>query len=159
MVTLHQIVWLSIEDKKTNSSEYTRVIQWIRWIVPKKLAIGITVYGCTFFKEINSYGFFHVLEHGQHDLLWSEYFFISESQCASSPESFFSTQAYSSKYMFSSFIKIFWLKHTHHTLSSKIHMVCTCQPVKIKWQTSVQAWSTVWFAIILNSLKTNIFLR
>ena len=31
-------------------------------------------------------------------------------------------------------------------------MVCTSQPPKIQWKTSVQAWS-----ISLNSLKTNIF--
>ena len=31
-----------------------RVIQWIRWFLPKELAVGSSVFNCTFFKKINS---------------------------------------------------------------------------------------------------------
>ena len=44
------------------------------------------------------------------------------------------------------------LLRTHHTFFYKFHMVCTSQPPKIWWHTSVQA------CLILNCLKT-IFLK
>ena len=66
--------------------------------------------------------------------------YVTESQCASNPWIVFSTLAHSSKPIFSSFIKIFWLKssspYTLYTLC-KFHMVCTSQPHKIWWQTFV----------------------
>ena len=33
--------------------------------------------------------------------------------------------------------------HIHHRFFCKFHMVCTCLPPKIWWQTSVPAWSTL----------------
>ena len=49
---------------------YMKVIQKIRWILPKKLAIGFTIYICSFYKDINNDGSFHVPEDYQHDLLY-----------------------------------------------------------------------------------------
>ena len=55
------------------------------------------VYSFTFFKEINSDEFFHVLEHGQHDLLYwplqLELILFLECQCVSIPWTVFLTQA------------------------------------------------------------------
>ena len=42
----------------------------MRSILLMELAIGSIVYNCIFFKEINSYGSFHVPEHCQHDLIY-----------------------------------------------------------------------------------------
>ena len=62
-------------------------------------------------------------------------------------QNFFSTKAHSGKLIFSLFVNIFfWLKlafPTHHEFISKFHLVCTSQPPKIWWQTSVQVWSTL----------------
>ena len=61
----------------------------------------------------------------------------------------FFIQAHSGKLMFNMFINMLLT----NTLFCKFHMVCTLKPPKIWWQTSVQAYSTVWFPTILNSLK------
>ena len=92
--------------------ENTRVIQWIRWMLPKEFSLPKIAFP------------FHQLSLAQ-----------------------------PFKPIFSQFVNMFLLKHDSlYTFLCKFHMVCTSQPLKIWWQTSVQAWSTVWFATILNSL-------
>ena len=49
----------------------------IRWILHKVLAIGSTVYGITYFKDIYSDGSFRVPEDNQYNLLlWPKLFFV-----------------------------------------------------------------------------------
>ena len=62
------------------------------------------------------------------------------------------------KSMFIQFVNTFWLKYASLYASKillKIHMVCFSQPDE-----RPQDWSPhVWFAFILNYIKTNIFVR
>ena len=95
------------------------------------------------------------------DCCTQNFFFTGKSVCFHSIDNLFN----SGKYMFQQWqIYVYPIyKHcfnqnmyswTHQTLFCKFHMVCTFQPPKIWWQTSVQVWSTVLFFDILNSLKT-----
>ena len=62
---LHSLPHLSL-----SLTIYISVIQYIRWILPKEIAVRITTYSCTFFKEINTYRSFHVSEDCQRDFLY-----------------------------------------------------------------------------------------
>ena len=78
------------------------------------------------------------------------------------PNTDFSTQARSGKPILNPSMDILKTNtcYSFHITHSSVNFTwfCTFQPSKIWWQTSVQAWSTVWFFSILNSLKTNTFL-
>ena len=109
-------------------------------ILVKESTIWKTVYSCTFFVKIKSNGSFHVSENA----LWLSLltavpgtFSFPESQCVFIPWTDFWTHVCKPKS--NSFVNIFQLKH--HTFFCKFHMVCTLQPPKIWWQTSVQAES------------------
>ena len=140
--------------------------------MPEELAIGNTIYSCTFFKEINSDGSFHVPEDFQHDLLYwllnpelfcftlleslcvsTQNFLLLENQCVSTLWTIISTQACSDKPMFGSFVNIFWQKHINHTFFFKFSMACTSQPPKKIDEILLFKPRTLWFATILNSPK------
>ena len=74
---------------------------------------GSTFYNRTFFKEINTNEFFHVLKDCQHDLhywpLRAE-LFLYQSQCVYTPWTIFSTEVRRGKSMFNQFVKIFFDK-------------------------------------------------
>ena len=90
-------------------------IPYIRWILSEALAIGITVYGSTIFKEIHNDGSFYVPEDCQHDLLsWLPYLELFLYQKVSE----FSRRGLSFRLrlivanpMFHPFVNIFYLKH------------------------------------------------
>ena len=137
-----------------------------KWILPKELTIGSTVHSWTFFKEINSNEPRRLSAWPSLLTVTTWTFSLLLSQCISSPWTVFLMQTHSSKAMFSPFVNIFWLKHaslyTSHILHAflcKFYTVYSSLPTKIWWQTSIQAWSTVWFAPILNSLKITVFMR
>ena len=100
------------------------------------MVIGSTIYSCTFLKEINSDGTFHIPEHYQYDLLywplWVEYFF-AESWCVSILLSFQLRLLVANPYI-DFFFYLSMLLCTHHTFFSNFYMVSTSQPIKIWWQ-------------------------
>ena len=72
--------------------------------------------------------------------------FLPESQCVSISWTVFQNQAHSNKPMFCPFVNISLLKIilcTYHTFFCTFYMVCISQTAKIWWQTSVQAWSSL----------------
>ena len=106
-------------------------------------------------------GFFHVPEDYQHDLLYwllHPELFLCWRVGVFPLHGMTLTGDHKAKPIFSTFVKITSL-YKSHVLLCKFHMICISQPAKIWWQTSVQAWSTVWFFTILNSLKINILAR
>ena len=113
-------------------------------------------------QEINCDESFLTSEDSQHDLLYwllhQERFLFTR---VSTPLMVNSTLARHGKPRFIPFenILLFYknmLLRTNKTFLYKVHMVCTSQPAKVRWQTSVQAWA-LWFDVILNSLKTKTF--
>ena len=91
-------------------------------------------------------------------------FFSSESQCVSTTWTVFFTQAHSGKPMFRLFIKIFGLKYVSPYISLILlqilynYIICTSQPPKIWWQTSVQAWSILFDLPSLQIATKQLFL-
>ena len=167
----HEIlVKLNERDKHARtSSSYTkvrpnvmRVIQKIRWILTKALALGSIVYSCIF--EINNDGSFYVSEDCQHDLiywlLYPELFLYWRVSVLPLHQLSFRHFAHSGKPMFSPFVKIFLTK--------------ICFFVKITHCSENFIWVTLshqefddrplfkpgaLFGTNLNCLKRNIFAR
>ena len=94
----------------------------------------------------------------------SRTFSLLESQWVSSPATVFSIRIRCGKPMFSPFSNICLTKtmllNTYHTFFGKFYIVCTIQSPKIlitDFGSSLE--HSLWFAVILNSLKTNISVR
>ena len=120
------------------------------------LTMGSTVYSYNFFKEINSDGAFHVPKHCQHDLVYwlllLELFYEWISIFSRHVLTFwFKFASLTNPFVWPILTKTCFFVHTKYFFC-KFHMVCTLQPPKNLWQTSVQAWSIVWVAAISNSL-------
>ena len=115
--------------------------------LPKELAIRSIAFNCTFVLEINNDVFFNVPDDSQHDLLyWSlhqKLFLCWRLNEFSFHELVFLTQSHSAQCMFSPFVKNFLSKTCFSEVSRIRLMVCTSEPSKIWWQTSVKAWITL----------------
>ena len=113
--------------------------------MPTKLAIGSTVYSCTFFKQINSDESFYIpkslLGWPSLQTIVPGTFSSPKSQCVSTKWTVFSTQACSGKLIFRSFVKILYTKTHFSIYFCNFHMFYAFQPLEIWWNISVQAWS------------------
>ena len=135
------------------------VFQWIRWTLPKELAIGSTVYSCTFLKGINCDESCPRRLSAWPSLLTARpgTFLLYQSQCVSTPWTVFSTQTHNDKPMFRPFVNISFNK--------------TCFSIHITYSSENLTWfelpSHQKFddrpvfkpATILNSLKINTFVK
>ena len=99
------------------------------------MALRSTVYSCSFFKKINSHGFFHVPEDYQHDSLLIAVpgtFSLPKSQCISMLWTVFWLKLIKADsflvYLYT-FFDWNMLLHTHSF--GKFHMVCTDQSDEI----------------------------
>ena len=122
-----------------------------------------TVYSSTlFFKEINSDGSLHVQE--------SPFILTAATGTLSPPDSVFPLHELAFQLWLwvehsclAHFWRFLWLKHssqcTSHTHFGKLHIVCICQSLKILWQNSVPAWSTMLDWPLLGIATKEIFLQ
>ena len=69
----------------------------------------------------------------------SRTFSLKESKGLSTPWTVFSIQAHSGKLIFKPCLKSFYFKHSslYFPFFCKFHIVCTSQPPKVWWQTSI----------------------
>ena len=126
------------------------------------MAIGSIVYSCTFSKEINNDCSFMSQKTVSMTIMLGT-FSLLESQCVSTSLTVFLTQAWSSKTMFSLFVKIFFLRkhaslYTSHILlwiSYGLHFSAS----KSSMTSSFQAYGTLFNLLPFWTVLKQIFFQ
>ena len=129
----------------------TRIIQWMKWILPRVLTNGCTVYSCIFFNEINYDGSFHIPEYYQHVFFFTDhrtwnFFFIQESMCFYSVDSFFRFTHSSVNFNWFTFLSHQKFDDRHLFQPGTLCLVC----YHFKWPQNEYFWEIKIFFVAIN---------